>query len=87
MFRLSLGFTLVAIELVLLAQAARVVHDWDIGYLTVNRDGYTTRRAIGVNGQLPFPPVYATKGDTLVINVHNSLDLPTSIHAHGIFQK
>ncbi|KAJ2390287.1 ferroxidase fet3 [Coemansia sp. RSA 2611] len=87
MYQSLLGSALVAAASVLLSQAARVVHDWDIGYLTVNRDGYTTRRAIGVNGQLPFPPVYATKGDTLVINVHNSLDLPTSIHAHGIFQK
>ncbi|KAJ2348359.1 ferroxidase fet3 [Coemansia sp. RSA 2673] len=83
----ALGFTLVAAVTLLLGQAARVVHDWDIGYLNVNRDGYTTRRAIGVNGQLPFPPVYATKGDVLVINVHNSLDVPTSIHAHGLFEK
>ncbi|KAJ2258202.1 ferroxidase fet3, partial [Coemansia sp. RSA 455] len=87
MYRALLGFTLVAAATLLLGQAARVVHDWDIGYLNVNRDGYTTRRAIGVNGQLPFPPVYATKGDVLVINVHNSLDVPTSIHAHGLFQK
>ncbi|KAJ2744031.1 ferroxidase fet3 [Coemansia sp. BCRC 34301] len=72
--------------LLFFGHAAHVVHDWDIGYLSVNRDGYTTRRAIGVNGQLPFPPVYATKGDTLTINVHNSLDVPTSIHAHGLFQ-
>ncbi|KAJ2831159.1 ferroxidase fet3, partial [Coemansia sp. 'formosensis'] len=87
MFRALLGIYIVAAACLLLCQAVRVVHDWDIGYLNINRDGYTTRRAIGVNGQLPIPPVYATKGDTLIINVHNSLDVPTSIHAHGLFEK
>ncbi|KAJ2840390.1 ferroxidase fet3 [Coemansia sp. 'formosensis'] len=87
MYRALLGIYIVAAAYLLLCQAARVVCDWDIGYLNVNRDGYTTRRAIGVNGQLPIPPVYATKGDTLVINVHNSLDTPTTIHAHGLFMK
>ncbi|KAJ2019836.1 ferroxidase fet3 [Coemansia sp. S680] len=87
MYRALLGTTIIVAASLLLGQAARVVHDWDIGYLTLNRDGYNTRRVIGVNGQLPFPPVYVTKGDILAINVHNSLDVPTSIHAHGIFQK
>ncbi|KAJ2656265.1 ferroxidase fet3 [Coemansia sp. RSA 1199] len=64
--------------------AARVELDWDVGYVFGARDGYTYRRAIGVNGKLPFPPVRVTQGDTLVINVHNSLDVPTSIHAHGL---
>ncbi|KAJ1941256.1 ferroxidase fet3 [Kickxella alabastrina] len=65
---------------------ARVVHNWDIGYVMVNRDGYNLRRAIGINGKLPVPPVYITVGDILVINVVNSLDAPTTIHAHGLLQ-
>ncbi|KAJ2690646.1 ferroxidase fet3 [Coemansia spiralis] len=70
-----------------LASAARVVINWDVGYVQVNRDGSSgSRRAIGVNGSLQIPPVFATKGGTLVLNVHNSLDVSTSIHAHGIFQ-
>ena len=32
------------------------------------------------------PPVEATIGDTLVINTHNSLDEPTALHTHGMFQ-
>ncbi|KAJ2222601.1 ferroxidase fet3 [Coemansia sp. RSA 520] len=64
--------------------AARVELNWDVGYVFGIRDGFTYRRAIGVNGELPFPPVHVTQGDTLVINVHNSLDVPTSIHAHGL---
>ncbi|KAJ2827645.1 ferroxidase fet3 [Coemansia furcata] len=86
MYRALLGITIVATSL-LHCQAAHVDHAWDIGYLTVNRDGYTTRRAIGVNGQMPIPPVHVTKGDMLAINVHNSLDVPTTIHAHGLFMK
>ncbi|KAJ2800930.1 ferroxidase fet3 [Coemansia guatemalensis] len=74
-----------AVISVYICHAARVVIDWDIGYIQVNRDGYNNRRAIGVNGALPIPPVYVDHGDTLIINVHNSLTVPTSIHAHGIF--
>ncbi|KAJ1724096.1 hypothetical protein LPJ53_001617 [Coemansia erecta] len=60
--------------------------DWDVGYVTLARDGYNTRRSITVNGKAPIPPVFATVGDTLILNVHNSLPVPTTIHAHGIFQ-
>ncbi|KAJ2064191.1 hypothetical protein GGH13_006191, partial [Coemansia sp. S155-1] len=66
--------------------AKRVVVNWDVGYVNVNRDETITRRAIGVNGALPIPPVFATKGDTLILNVANSLDETTSVHAHGLFQ-
>ncbi|KAJ2775008.1 ferroxidase fet3 [Coemansia nantahalensis] len=67
------------------SQAEKVVVDWDIGYVWGARDGYNYRRAIGVNGALPIPPVYVTQGDTLILNVHNSLDVATSVHGHGIF--
>ncbi|KAI8323257.1 hypothetical protein GQ54DRAFT_338753 [Martensiomyces pterosporus] len=67
------------------SNCARVVYDWDIGYVTVNRDGYNTRRAVGVNGKLPIPPMELTVGDTLVLNVHNSLNVTTSVHSHGLF--
>ncbi|KAJ2784970.1 ferroxidase fet3 [Coemansia javaensis] len=66
-------------------QAETVVVDWDIGYVQVNRDGYNNRRAIGVNGALPIPPITVTHGDRLILNVHNSLTVDTSVHAHGIF--
>ncbi|KAJ2833761.1 ferroxidase fet3 [Coemansia furcata] len=69
-----------------LTSAARVLVNWDVGYVNLDRDGHSPRRAIGVNGALPIPPVFATRGDTLVITVHNSLDVSTSIHAHGLFQ-
>ncbi|KAJ2718514.1 ferroxidase fet3 [Coemansia sp. Benny D115] len=69
-----------------LAYSARVDIHWNVTYVEVDRDGLGVRKAIGVNGQLPIPPVYATVGDTLFLQVHNSLDKTTSIHAHGILQ-
>lgn len=33
-----------------------------------------------------IPAINVTRGDTLVMNVHNSLNEPTSLHAHGQFQ-
>ncbi|ORX73851.1 hypothetical protein DL89DRAFT_280387 [Linderina pennispora] len=69
-----------------IALAARVVVNWDVGYVMANRDGVRMRRCIGVNGQVPIPPIEMTVDDTLVLNVHNSLDQPTSVHSHGIFQ-
>ncbi|KAJ2350449.1 ferroxidase fet3 [Coemansia sp. RSA 2671] len=65
----------------------RVAVNWDVGYVDIDRDGYGSRVAIGVNGALPIPPVMLTVGDTLALTVHNSLNLTTSIHAHGLFQK
>ncbi|KAJ2499232.1 ferroxidase fet3 [Coemansia sp. RSA 1972] len=73
--------------LVSLVQAKRVVQDWDITYVTTNRGlNQPPRRGVGVNNKLPIPVVRAELGDTLILNVRNSLDVPTSVHAHGILQ-
>lgn len=32
------------------------------------------------------PPLHVTIGDTIVINAHNQLDVPTALHSHGMFQ-
>ncbi|KAJ1855124.1 ferroxidase fet3 [Coemansia sp. RSA 1822] len=69
------------------AQAKDVVENWDIGFVTTNRGlDQPARKSIGVNGQFPLPVVEAVLGDTLILNVRNSLDVPTSLHAHGIHQ-
>ncbi|KAJ2403319.1 ferroxidase fet3 [Coemansia sp. RSA 2559] len=68
------------------ALAATVHVHWNVGYVYMDRDGKGVRRCIGVNGTLPVPPVHITKGDTLVLQVNNMLDVPTSMHAHGLFQ-
>ncbi|KAG2209631.1 hypothetical protein INT46_007323 [Mucor plumbeus] len=69
-----------------LAQAARVVYDWNITYTTANPDNLFERQVVGVNGQWPPPTIEATEGDTLVINVDNQLDTFTALHTHGMFQ-
>lgn len=67
--------------------AATVVLDMNITYVeNVNPDNLKARRVVGVNGKWPPPPVEVTLGDVLVMNVHNSLDEPTALHAHGQFQ-
>ncbi|KAJ2590847.1 ferroxidase fet3 [Coemansia sp. RSA 1722] len=66
----------------------RVVHDWSITYVTSNRGlNQTARQGVGVNNQFPLPVVEATIGDVLVLNVHNALDQPTTLHSHGMFQR
>ncbi|GJJ73686.1 iron transport multicopper oxidase [Entomortierella parvispora] len=68
------------------AQAAVVTYNWNITYVNANPDGLYERRVIGVNGVFPPPPIEVTVNDTLVINAINQLDVPTSLHAHGLFQ-
>ncbi|KAJ2308424.1 ferroxidase fet3 [Coemansia sp. RSA 2706] len=67
------------------ALAARVAVNWDIGYVSVDRDGHSLRRAVGVNGALPIAPIEATIGDTVELTVRNLLDKPLTMHAHGLF--
>jgi len=43
-----------------------------------------TIRAWGFNQQVPGPLLKARKGDTLVVNVKNTLPEPTIVHWHGI---
>jgi len=40
--------------------------------------------AMTVNGSIPAPTIEANLGDTVIINVHNKLDVETSTHWHGI---
>ncbi|ORY04981.1 hypothetical protein K493DRAFT_333685 [Basidiobolus meristosporus CBS 931.73] len=75
---LSTGSLVLAID--------RVLY-WDITYIdNVDPVGGHPRRVLGVNGQFPVPELEASVGDTLTINVHNSLDKGSSLHAHGVFQ-
>ncbi|EGF81564.1 hypothetical protein BATDEDRAFT_19293 [Batrachochytrium dendrobatidis JAM81] len=67
--------------------AATVSLNWTISWIdNVNPDGLFPRRAIGVNGKWPIDEIHATIGDTLVIHATNHLDMPTSLHAHGLYQ-
>lgn len=68
--------------------AKTVTYNWNIGWLNVNPDGQANRPVIAVNGQWPPPTIEADLGDTIVVNVHNSLgNETTSLHFHGQFQQ
>ena len=49
----------------------------------VNYSGKAVK-AVTVNGAVPGPVLRFREGDTARIHVHNRLDVPTSIHWHGI---
>jgi iron transport multicopper oxidase len=70
-----------------LALANTVTYNWDITWVSRAPDGFS-RQVIGINGQWPCPPIEATVGDTVVVNVNNKLETQTtSLHFHGINQK
>jgi iron transport multicopper oxidase len=61
--------------------------EWDIAYTTANPDGQFERRVMGVNGKWPPPAIEADYGDRVILKVNNNLpDVPTGLHAHGLFQ-
>lgn len=52
-----------------------------IGRKTINGKEFAM---YGYNGQVPGPVIRATQGAQITVNVKNSIDLPTTIHWHGI---
>ncbi|KAJ2666239.1 ferroxidase fet3 [Coemansia sp. RSA 1199] len=83
-----LSFTLLILCAgILHALAVHVQVTWDIGYLNISRDGFSTWQAIGANGKLPIPPIYVTQGDVLELTAINHLDKPVTLHTHGLFQR
>ena len=80
-------FVSLLLSLVAGAVAGTVTYDWSIDWVTAAPDGFS-RQVIGINGQWPCPPIEATVGDTVVVNVYNNLGSEsTGIHFHGITQK
>ncbi len=57
--------------------------DLTIGKTPVNMTGRRVM-ATGVNDSVPGPVLRWRQGDTVVLRVRNTLDVPTSIHWHGI---
>lgn len=75
-----------AILLFCLAQAATVTHDFNITWVYANPDGLYNRPVIGVNGAWPLPTINVTKGDRLIVNVHNQLgNESVALHWHGMY--
>ena len=46
--------------------------------------GHETVEGYAYNGQVPGPTIRATVGDTLQVDLTNALDVPTTIHWHGV---
>jgi suppressor of ftsI len=44
----------------------------------------TTFAMYGYNGQIPGPLIKAKQGATITVNVRNEIDMPTTIHWHGV---
>ncbi|KAG6872477.1 hypothetical protein C0995_009411 [Termitomyces sp. Mi166 len=77
-----------SILLPLAVPALAGVHEiwWNLTWVeNVNPDGLFERRAIGVNGTWPPPPMDVHTNDSLLVHVTNSLDAPSTLHHHGMF--
>ena len=83
-FGVSLLFVL--FRSALLVRSATLTYDFNITWVNANPDGALDRPVIGINGQWPLPPITATVGDRVVVNVDNQLgNQSTSLHFHGLF--
>jgi iron transport multicopper oxidase len=68
------------------ATPATVRYTFDVRWVWANPDGAFPRPVIGVNGHWPPPRIDAAIGDTVVVEVQNSLgNQSTSLHFHGLF--
>lgn len=65
------------------AFANQTEHTLVIDREAVNITGKTVNK-ITVNGGIPGPVLEFTEGDTAIIHVKNKLDVPTSVHWHGL---
>ena len=74
---------LLAFCLVGTGHAREVTYDLTIARQQVNITGRDVP-AMTINGGIPGPVLRFTEGDEAVIHVHNAMDVPTSIHWHGI---
>lgn len=81
---LSLSNFLVTLLLLLPAGLIDVVgaeqtthkYDWNVEWVNRNPDGMAERPVISINGQWPLPMINVTKGDRVIVNLHNGVCLP-----------
>jgi len=83
MFRLSIAL----LSLASIGLADIVTYNWSVDWVTAAPDGFS-RQVIGINAKWPCPPIEATVGDTVVVNLINNLGTEsTGLHFHGLDQK
>ncbi|KAH6844970.1 Cupredoxin [Chaetomium sp. MPI-CAGE-AT-0009] len=74
------------LSLATLARAGNVIYDWNVTWVWASPDGFG-RPVLGINNEWPCPPMEATTGDTVVVNLNNKLgNQTTGLHFHGINQ-
>lgn len=81
--RILLGSFVILAFLGTFSQAGEVVYDLTIAKREVNVTG-KSKVAITVNGGIPAPTLRFSEGDMAVMHVHNEMDVPASIHWHGM---
>lgn len=59
------------------------VYEMIAGYV-VKKIGNTEVKMMAYNGMIPGPMIKVKQGSTVTINFKNNLDIPTTIHSHGI---
>ncbi len=65
------------------AELTGKVFNLEVGRVPVNVTGSDVT-GIAINGSVPAPRLRWREGETVTLNVHNTLDTATSIHWHGI---
>lgn len=59
--------------------------NWTLTEIEHNPDG-VYRTMLVINGQFPGPLIEVNEGDTIRVNVQNSMSNATAIHWHGLYQ-
>ena len=79
--------TIMILSLMSFTVEAKIRHyKWDVKYEFKSPDCYK-KLVITINGMFPGPTIIAEQGDTIVVDVTNSLGTENlSIHWHGIRQ-
>lgn len=75
--------TLLLLAFAFPAFAKTVTYNLTIAEQTVNITG-KDRKGMTINGGIPGPTIRFTEGDNAVLHVRNDMDVPTSIHWHGL---
>ncbi|RAH79470.1 multicopper oxidase [Aspergillus japonicus CBS 114.51] len=85
---LSSAFLLGLLTAVTTVLSKTVEYDFNVTWVLANPDGAKLRPTIGINNAWPLPQIQADIGDTIVVNVLNSLgNQSTALHFHGIFME
>ncbi|MFC1523259.1 multicopper oxidase domain-containing protein [Thermodesulfobacteriota bacterium] len=83
--RMIFLFSLLSVVLIVPKQALSdsIEYDLEIAGREVDFTGHPVR-AMTINGAIPGPTLRFREGDVARIRVHNTMDVETSIHWHGL---